>query len=172
MTKTNNTLPAGITEFKITVLGTKVIKNENGGYIEFTAIDKDKRKMVKQTFMLSSSTLRNTLNSLAIWINALVRNNPANEDDRLSVPDFEAEEILASELGEVFDKEQATAKFINEAIAELNSINGEEREIHQTTNQGTNRQGISRTYRNYVPYKYGTESKATAATGSVMNYLG
>ena len=175
MTKENKkVLPQGITEFEIKVLGTKVIKNDNGGYIEFSAIDYDKRRMVKQTFMLAPNTLRNTLNSLAIWCNALVRNNPQDEADRLAVPDFEAEAIIAESLGETFDRDEATAKFINSAIAELNSINGEERKIHQTTNQGVNRQGVSRAYRNYVPYEYGTtpEAKATVATGSVLGYLG
>lgn len=174
MIKTNKALPTGVTEFTITVIETKVIKNDNGGYIEFSGIDYDKRRMVKNTFMLAPNTLRNTLNSLAIWINALVRNNPENEDDRLSVPDFEAEEIISTQLGEVFDKDKATADFINSAIVELNTINGEERKIHQTTNQGVNRQGISRTYRNYVPYEYGatSEAKATVATGSVLGYLG
>lgn len=172
--ETKKVLPTGVTEYTITVIETKVIKNDNGGYIEFSAIDYDKRRMVKNTFMLASNTLRNTLNSLAIWVNALVRNNPADEADRLSVPDFEAEQLIAEKLGEVFDKDKATADFINSAIAELNSINGQERKIHQTTNQGTNRQGVSRTYRNYVPYEYGTapEAKATAATGSVLGYLG
>lgn len=167
-------LPTGVTEFTIKVLETKVIKNDNGGYIEFSGIDYDKRRMVKNTFMLAPNTLRNTLNSLAIWCNALVRNNPQDEADRLSVPDFEAEQIIAESLGEVFDKDKAVADFINSAIAELNSINGEERTIHQTTNQGFTRNGIGRTFRNYVPYPYEAEPKAKAkeATGSVLGYLG
>lgn len=174
MNKEMKNLPQGITEFEIKVLGTKVIKNDNGGYIEFSAIDYDKRRMVKNTFMLAPNTIRNTLNSLAIWCNALVRNNPQDEADRLAVPDFEAEALISEELGEVFDKDKAVAEFINEAIEELNSINGETRKIHQTTNQGFTRNGVSRTFRNYVPYEYGTapEAKAKEASGTVLGYLG
>lgn len=169
-------LPAGVTEYNVTVVSVKVIQNNQGGYVEFKGVDREKVKSVVQTFFLADRSIKNTLNSLAIWTNALVRNKEG--DEPLRAPDFEAMQTIAELDGVEFNKEEAIGGFITQCIEELNSIKGEVRPFHQAENEGFTQQGIKRVFRNWLPYEYGTTRPGTTATpdtaptGLVQGYLG
>ena len=155
-------LPQGVREITASVEAVNVVENNAGGYIEFVAIDMVAERMVIETFMLGDAAIRNSMNSLAIWVNALVRNN--KDAEPIIVPDFRAKELIASKLGKEFNKELATQEFLQTCVNELRTLIGTEIHIHQTTNEGVTRAGIRRQFKNYNPYPYGS-NRVTETTG-------
>lgn len=171
----NIVLPAGVRNITARVLSVGPVEVLNqAGYISFECIDLERQVMVIQTFMLGEQAIKNTMNSLAIWVNALVRNKEG--DDQIVAPDFRALKIIAEMNGGELDTAKARQEFLQMCIDELRTLIGKDIHISQTTNEAINQHGQKRTYRNYQPYPYGStrpgESKSHTPDGNVAGYLG